>query len=141
VLRGLLLGGAAGVFLGVLARGLMRLIGLGNGVQVEFHLGVSLAIVSLFAASGAGAGLAGSLGLPRWAATLLVLVTSAPLFLMGGAIGLVEVVAVIEDPLSLARTAGLLALAGLIGLCVLATPYAAWRVGRARPRRHPDQSA
>ncbi len=140
VVRGLLLGALVGVVLGSLARALMRLvaIGMGVGVEPEFHLGVSLAIVSLFVLAGGGAGLARSLTLKAWQSALIVLATTVPLWLMAGAFALGETQDILDLDLTPPWTVELLAMAALIIGLVLVTPYAGWRTGR--PRRRPAQA-
>ena len=136
VLRGLLLGVVTGVVLGVLVRALMRLVAIGMGSEPEFHLGASIGIVSLFVLACAGAATARALELRRAWKALILVVTSAPLLLMGGMFTLVEVSEVRNRDLHPLWTIELLILSTVIVAIALATPLAGWRVSRpARSRR------
>jgi hypothetical protein len=130
VLRGLLSGTAIGVVFGALARVLMRLVAIGMGNEPEFDLSASLAIVSLFAISGAGAGAAGAVGLRSWGLALAVVLTSAPLLVTGAAFALGEIGEILDHDLTLPWLVELLALSGVIVATMLLTPYAGWRAGR-----------
>lgn len=130
LLRALLAGAAVGVILGALARALMRLVAIGMTIETELHVGASLAIVSLFLVSGAGAGVAAALSVNRWIEALVLVVSSAPLFVMGGLFTVGEVGEVRDRDLGLIWTGELLALSTVIVALVLVTPPAAWRAGR-----------
>ncbi|MEO7351236.1 MAG: hypothetical protein ABIR34_10630 [Marmoricola sp.] len=135
VVRGCVFGVAMGLVLGVLARALMRLIAIGMTIEPEFHLGPSIAIVSLFVISAAGAAAARALDLGGWRVALLLVLTSAPLLVMGSAFASGEIGDILARDLTPPWTVELLALAGVIVGIVLVTPYAGWRVGvRGRGR-------
>ncbi len=136
IVRGLLLGAATGVVLGALVRGLMRLVAIGMGSEPAFHLGASIGIVSLFLLACAGAATARAVDLRRAWKALILVVTSAPLLLMGAMFTVVEVSEVRDRDLHPLWTIELLILSTVIVAITLATPLAGWRVGRpARSRR------
>jgi hypothetical protein len=128
-----------GVVLGALARAFMRLVAVGMGVDVqpEFNLGASIAILSLFALSGAGAGAARSLELPERQSAIVVLGSSLPLLLTGLVFSIGETREILDLDLTPPWTVELLAMSAVIAGLVLVTPYAGWRVGRRRRRRVP----
>lgn len=129
LLRALFAGAAVGVVLGALARALMRLVAIGMTIEPEFHPGASIALVSLFVVSGAGAGLAAVLTLNRWLRSLVLLVPTIPLLLFGGAFTIGEVGEVRDRHLDPIWTGELLAVSTVIVALALVTPYAAWRAG------------
>jgi hypothetical protein len=136
---GFVVGALVGLLLGALARGLMRLVAIGMAIEPEFDRGATAALVSLFAVSGAGAGAAAAYRLRTWRLALLLVLSSAPLLLMGVAFGIGEVIEIIDLDLTLPWMIELLALSGVTVAVVLLTPYAAWRAGRrtaaeGRPR-------
>jgi len=133
--RGALYGAVGGLVLGASARLTMRVAAVMMQQEPHFSLGASGAIVGLFVLSGAGAGAAAAAGLRALASILVVAATSGLLLLTGGGIGVGEATAVYDLFLSEARTHGVLALAALIGLMVLATPFLGWRLGRTAARR------
>ncbi len=134
LLRAVLAGAGVGVVLGAVARGLMRLVAIGMTIEPEFHTAASIGVVSLFAVSGAGAGIAAVLPLDRWLRGLVLLVASIPLLLFGGAFTVGEVGEVRDRDLDPIWTGELLALSTLIVALALITPYAAWRAGRRAGR-------
>lgn len=135
VVLGLLCGAVTGAVFGVLARALMRLVAIGMTVETEYHLGSSLAIVSLFVVAGAGAGLARALGLRGWLAALVLLLSAAPLFVLGTAFAIGETGEILDRDLTPPWRAELLAMAAVIFATVLVTPYAGWRSGGPVARR------
>jgi hypothetical protein len=137
MVRGALYGALGGVVLGALARLMMRFAALVMQEEPHFNPFVSGVIVGMFALSGAGAGAAAAAGLRALATTLLIGLTSAMLLLTGGGIGVGEALAVYDKFLSDGRTNGVLALASVIGLLALATPYVGWRLGRTAAQREP----
>jgi hypothetical protein len=136
VALGVLCGALVGAVLGVLARALMRLVAIGMTVETEYHLGSSLAIVSLFVVAGAGAGLARALGLRWWQAALVVVLSAAPLVVVGTAFAIGETQEILDRDLTEAWRAELLAMAAVIAATVLVTPYAGWRSGGPVARRY-----
>lgn len=136
MVRGLLLGATTGVALGVLVRALMRLVAVGMAREPEFSLAASLGVASLFVASCAGAAAARTLDLRRAWRALILIGTSAPLFMIGAAFTFAEVGEVRDRDLHPLWTIELLILSTVIVAIILATPLAGWRVGRpARARR------
>ena len=136
VVRALVFGAATGVGLGVLARALMRLIAIGMGIELEFNRGASIAIVSLFVVSGAGAAAARAFGLRTWQLGLVLLVSSAPLLVMGTTFAVGEFAEILDRDLTLPWLVVLLALSSAIIAAALLTPYAGWRAARgSAPRR------
>lgn len=135
VLRSVLVGVLVGGVLGALARAMMRLVAIGAGDEPEFHLGVSLAILSLFAVSALGTCLARAYDLSGWALALVVLLSSGPLFMMASAFGVGETAEISDHDLAGPWKAELLAMAAVIIGMTLVTPYAGWRAGRLARRR------
>ncbi|MET0997729.1 MAG: hypothetical protein ABWX73_03350 [Marmoricola sp.] len=131
---GLVVGALVGLFFGVLARALMRLVAIGMAIEPELDRGATAALVSLFVVSGAGAGAGAAFRLRTWRLALVLVLSSAPLFLMGVAFGVGEVIEIIDLDLTLPWMIELLALSGVIVAVVLVTPYAAWRAGRRTVR-------
>ena len=131
VLKGMLYGAAGGLVLGALARLAMRFAAVTMQQEPHFSVLASGVIVAMFVVSGAGAGAAAAAGLRLLASVLLVGLTSALLLLTGGGIGVGEALAVYDLVLPPARVNTVLALAVLIGLLALATPFVGWRLGRA----------
>jgi hypothetical protein len=141
VIRALLLGAATGAVLGTMARALMRLVAIGMTIETQFRVGASLAIVALFAVSGAGACVARNLDVSTRTRALVVLGSSAPLALMGTAFAIDAVGDVMDLEFTPPWTAELLFLAGVILALMLATPYAAWRAAPTeRPPARPAPS-
>ncbi len=121
---------------GVLARLLMRLVALATDTEPEFTWGASIAIVLLFVVSCAGGATAVSFAHHRWLALLTVVVTSFPVYLMGSAIGIVEVAASLDnDGLGGLRHIGVLVLAAVILGLAYGTPYLGWRLARRTASR------
>jgi hypothetical protein len=133
---GLLCGALVGALLGMLARALMRLVAIGMTVETEYHLGTSLAVVSLFALAGAGAGLARALDVGGWRAGLVLVVGAAPLFVVGLAFVLGETAEILDRDLTPLWQAELVAMAAVIDATVLVTPYAGWRAAGPTTRRY-----
>ncbi|MCW2848807.1 MAG: hypothetical protein JWR90_2781 [Marmoricola sp.] len=128
VFRGLVAGVLVGVVLGALARALMRLVAIGMATDPEFHLGASLAVVGLFVLSAAGASVSRVL-LLGWRLVVALLVTSAPLLVLGTAFAVGEAPEILDHDLTPPWTIELFALAAVIAGVALVTPYAGWRAG------------
>ncbi len=136
VVRALVFGTAIGAVLGVLARALMRLIAIGMGLELEFNRVATIAIVSLFVVSGAGAAAAGVFGLRTWRLGLVLIVSSAPLLIMGTTFAVGEIDEILDRDFTLPWKVVLLAVSGAIVAAAFLTPYAGWRAGRGKtPRR------
>ena len=133
--RGFVFGALLGVVLGVLARSLMRLVAIGMAIEPELNVGASIAIVSLFVVAGSGAGAARALDVRTWQRALLVVLSSAPLLVMGTTFAVGEIVEILDLDLTLPWTIELMAMSAVILGTALVTPYAGWRAGRRAARR------
>jgi hypothetical protein len=139
-LRRLGQGALLGAAIGALARLLMRLVALDTEAEPELTWGASSAILLLFVVSCAGGATAVSFAHHRWLGLLTVVVTSFPIYLMGSAIGIVEVAAALDDEgIAGLRRVGVLVLAAAILGLAYGTPYLGWRLAsRTGPRAQPS---
>jgi H+/Cl- antiporter ClcA len=135
VVRGVLLGALVGAVLGALARAFMHLVEIGMGFEADFHVDVSIGVAILFVISGAGAGVARSLDLRGWQSGLVVLASSAALYVVAGAYANDKVRQILDHDFTPPWTIELIAMVAVIVGLALVTPYAGWRVGRPRLRR------
>ena len=131
-LGALVRGFALGALLGASARLLMRVIAVGMGAEPELHVAVTLVLVCLFALSAAGAAVAAAMALDGWRRGIVLVVSSAPLALLGVAFAVGEVTDLVRSDVSMPGTVGLLVAAALILLLVVATPTGGWSTGLGR---------
>jgi hypothetical protein len=134
IVRGIVFGALIGVVLGSLSRALMRLVAIGMGTEPEFDREASLSVVSLFVLSGAGAGAARAFDLRTWRLALVLVLSSAPLLVVGTAFSIDEIREILDRDLTVPWKVELILLSGVIVLALLLTPYAGWRAGRRRGR-------
>ena len=110
----------------------MRLVAIGMGIEHEFNLGASLAIVTLFVLSAAGTAAARVIALRTWRRALILVLSSAPLLGMGAVFAYGEINEVLERDVTLAWLVELLILSGVIVGTALLTPFAGWRAARGQ---------
>jgi hypothetical protein len=134
IVRGIVFGALIGMVLGSLSRALMRLVAIGMGTEPEFDREASLSVVSLFVLSGAGAGAARAFDLRTWRLALVLVLSSAPLIVVGTAFSIDEIREILDRDLTVPWKVELILLSGVIVLALLLTPYAGWRAGRRRSR-------
>jgi hypothetical protein len=131
VVRGLVLGALVGALLGAVSRALMHLVDIGMGFDPDFHVDVSVGIAILFVLSGAGAGVARSLGLRGWQSGFVILMSSVGLLVAAGTYADDKVQQILDRDLTPPWTIELVAMVAVIVGLALVTPYAGWRVGRS----------
>jgi hypothetical protein len=118
-----------GVVVGTVARVLMRAAALITGSDLEFTPGASAMIVGLFVVACVGA-YAGAMLFRRWriVGVTVTIATLVPLWLPGSSIAVVEVTEHAGGPVI--KTVGVVAVALMIGGCMVAAPVLGSRIGR-----------
>ncbi|HUS21909.1 MAG TPA: hypothetical protein VMZ66_07860 [Aeromicrobium sp.] len=129
VVRALLRAALIGVAVGIVARVLMRVVALLEGSDLGFDPGASVMIVGLFAVASVGA-CAGAMLFKRSRilGVIVTVVTAVPLWLPGSSIAIVEVMEHATGPA--VEALGVVAVALLIGGCMVAAPVLGNRIGR-----------
>jgi hypothetical protein len=120
-----------GVVVGTVARVLMRAAALITGSDLGFHSGASAMIVGLFMVACIGA-CAGAMLFRRWriVGVIVTIATLVPLWLPGSSIAVVEVTEHAGGPVI--KTVGVVAVALMIGGCMVVAPVLGSRIGRLR---------
>jgi len=120
-----------GVAVGIVARVLMRAAALITSSDLEFDPVASVMIVGLFGVASVGA-CAGAMLFRRWriVGVIVTIATLVPLWLPGSSIAIVEVMEHAGGPVI--KTLGVVAVALLIGGCMVAAPVLGNRIGRRR---------
>jgi hypothetical protein len=131
IVSALLRAALIGVAVGTVARVLMRVVALLEGSDLGFDPGASAMIVGLFAVASIGACAGAMLFKRSWILGVIVTVaTVVPLWLPGSSIAIVEVKEHATGPA--VETLGVVAIALLIGGCMVTAPVLGSRVGRRR---------